>query len=98
MSYHALVLSQKIEPWLALHVRSFGRYLRYLGVSISTLVAMNCDNKIVTFIANNPVFHEQTKQIEVDCNFIRDVVFAKKNSTYISTNDRLAPHIHKASS
>ena len=35
-------------------------------------INMWCDNKAVTHIANNPVFHERTKHIEVNCYFTRE--------------------------
>jgi len=43
-----------------------------LGFKQPIPMSMHCDNQHVIYVAQNPVFHERTKHIEVNNHFVRD--------------------------
>lgn len=72
------------------------RLLEELGITNLKPVTLHCDNQSALHIAKNPVFHERTKHIEIDCHFTRDKVMeGLLQLTYLPTQNQLADVLTK---
>lgn len=68
-----------------------------LGISFARPDLLFCNNKVVIQIANNPVFHERTKHIKIDCHFIREKQLEGiVQPTYVSSKQQVADLLTKA--
>ena len=72
------------------------RLLEELIVPLPAPIDVYCDSQSALHIARNPIFHERTKHIEVDCHFVRNLlqeglIFLH----HIGSNDQLAEILTK---
>ena len=83
-------MAQSVCEWIH-------QLLSEIGFSITVPAKLWCDNQAALHIASNPVFHERTKHIEVDCHFIREKIQDGLVSTgYVKTGEQLGDILTKA--
>ena len=67
-------------------IKQFLQELRFCEVAQMKLY---CDNQAALHISSNPVIHERTKHIKIDCHFIREKLLSKEIVIeFISSNDQ----------
>lgn len=65
--YRALAITTVELVWLR-------NLLKDMSHIVTDPITLYCDNQSAIHIATNPVFHERTKHIELDCHFIKEHV------------------------
>jgi len=59
-------------------------------------ITMHCDNKAAMHIAANPVFHERTKHLRIDCHYTRDKILEGfLHTAYVPSKNQLADLLTK---
>jgi len=65
--------------------------LHDLQVSVSLPITLHCDNKAAMHIAENPVFYERTKHIQIDFHYTQDkLIEGFLRTSHVSSQEQLA--------
>ena len=71
--------------------------LAEIGLTLSSIPIIWCDNQSAAALASNPKFHSITKHIELDVHFVREKVVAQcLKVQYISSSEQTTDILTKA--
>lgn len=82
--YRSMALTTCEVTWLS-------ALLKDIGIKNLPPTILKCDNQAALAIAANPVLHEKTKHVEIDCHYVRDQLQAGTIiTTPVSSSDQVA--------
>ena len=88
--YRAMAIVTSEIVWLIALLKTF-------GLNHTQPAFLYCDSKVTLYIPTNPMYHERTKHVEVDCHFIREKIQDGVIKTfYIPTRHQIADFFTKA--
>ncbi|XP_038698406.1 uncharacterized mitochondrial protein AtMg00810-like [Tripterygium wilfordii] len=65
--YHSMAAAVSELQWIY-------HLFQEIQIEIELPMVLHCDSQATIHIANNPVFHERTKHIDIDCHFTREKI------------------------